>query len=148
MQPTHATRPVVLVTGAARRIGAAIARHLHASGCDVALHYRSSAAEIAALADALERERAGSALTLQADLAEFDRLPELVAHTVGRFGRLDGLVNNASGFHPTPVGHATPADWDALFASNARAPFFLSQAAAPHLRARGGAIVRALASFV
>ncbi|GGZ65969.1 pteridine reductase [Lysobacter xinjiangensis] len=136
-----AARPVVLVTGAARRIGAEIARALHAAGCDLALHYRASQADAEALRDALERERPGSVLLLQADLAEFDRLPELVARTVGRFGRLDGLVNNASSFHPTPLGTVTPAQWDDLFASNARAPFFLTQAAAPHLRATCGAVV-------
>lgn len=134
-------RPVVLVTGAAKRIGAVIARALHAAGCDLALHYRSSRAEFDALHTELDAARPGSVLALQADLAEFDRLPELVARTIGRFGRLDGLVNNASSFHPTPVGSATPAQWDDLFASNARAPFFLAQAAAPHLNATGGAIV-------
>ena len=133
--------PVALVTGAARRIGAATARALHAAGYDLALHYRSSAAPMQALADALETERPGSVLVLQADLAQFDRLPELVAKTVGRFGRLDALVNNASGFGPTPLGTVTPAQWDILFASNARAPFFLAQAAAPHLAAAQGAIV-------
>lgn len=133
--------PVALVTGAARRIGAAIARRLHAAGYDLALHCRRSRDELAALADELERGRPGSVLTLRADLAEFDRLPELVAHTLGRFGRLDALVNNASAFYPTPVGTTTPAQWDELFASNARAPFFLAQAAAPHLRAARGAIV-------
>jgi pteridine reductase len=136
-----ADRPVALVTGGARRIGAAIVRRLHAGGYDVAVHWRSSAADAAALVDALERVRPGSTLSLQADLEAFDRLPELVARTIGRFGRLDALVNNASGFGPTPLGTTTPADWDRLFASNARAPFFLAQAAAPHLRARGGAIV-------
>ena len=136
-----APAPVALVTGSARRIGAAIARALHAAGYDLALHYRHSRSEIDALADDLERARPGSTLTLQADLAEFDRLPELVARTVGRFGHLDGLVNNASAFDATPIGSTTPAHWDALFASNARAPFFLSQAAAPHLTASGGAIV-------
>ena len=135
------SRPVALVTGAARRLGAAIARRLHADGHDLALHYRTSAAEMQALAAELEAQRAGSVLTLQADLAEFDRLPELVAQTVGRFGRLDALVNNASTFQPTPLGDTTPAQWDALFASNARAPFFLAQAAAPHLKATRGAIV-------
>ncbi len=135
------SRPVALVTGAARRLGAAIARRLHADGHDLALHYRTSAAEMQALAAELEAQRAGSVLTLQADLAEFDRLPELVAQTVGRYGRLDALVNNASTFQPTMFGDTTPAQWDALFASNARAPFFLAQAAAPHLRAARGAIV-------
>ncbi|MFC3714543.1 pteridine reductase [Luteimonas soli] len=134
-------RPVALVTGAARRLGAAIARGLHAAGYDLALHYRSSAAPMQALAGELEAARGGSVLTLQADLAEFDRLPELVARTIGRFGRLDALVNNASGFGPTPLGTVTPAQWDILFASNARAPFFLAQAAAPHLAAANGAIV-------
>lgn len=136
-----ATRRVVLVTGAARRIGAQIARTLHAAGCDLALHYRGSRGDAEALREELQARRAESVLLLQADLAAFDRLPELVAHTVGRFGRLDGLVNNASAFRATPMGEATPADWDELFASNARAPFFLAQAAAPHLRASGGAIV-------
>lgn len=136
-----ATRPVVMVTGAARRIGADIARTLHAAGCDLALHYRSSHGDFDALRAELDALRPGSVLGLQADLAEFDRLPEMVARTMGRFGRLDGLVNNASSFHPTPVGIATPAHWDDLFASNARAPFFLAQAAAPHLAATRGAIV-------
>lgn len=141
MSTSPATPPVALVTGAARRIGAAIVRTLHASGYDIALHYRDSAEQAQALAAELERARAGSTLLLQADLAEFDRLPELVARCIGRFGRLDALVNNASTFTPTPIGTATPAQWDALFASNARAPFFLAQAAAPHLRATRGAIV-------
>lgn len=134
-------RPVALVTGSARRIGAAIARALHAAGYDLALHCHQSRAELDALAMELETVRPDSTLVLQADLAEFDRLPELVAQAIGRYGRLDALVNNASSFQPTPIGTATPAQWDALFASNARAPFFLAQAAAPHLAATGGAIV-------
>jgi len=136
-----ATRRVVLITGAARRVGAAIARRLHADGYDVALHYRASSADMRALVDALEAARAGSTLMLKGELAEFDRLPELVARTVGHYGRLDALVNNASAFYPTPAGTATAAQWDDLFAVNARAPFFLAQAAAPHLKAARGAIV-------
>lgn len=132
---------VALITGAAKRIGAQIARTLHAAGYDLALHYHQSRAEMDALIADLESRRGNSTLALQADLAQFDRLPELIAHTIGRFGRLDALVNNASSFMPTPIGTVTPAQWDALFASNARAPFFLSQAAAAHLRASGGAIV-------
>ena len=133
--------PVALITGSARRIGAAIARALHAAGYDLALHYRHSRGDIDALATELERARPGSTLLVQAELAEFDRLPELVARTLGRFGRLDALVNNASAFHPTVFGNTTPAQWDALFAANVRAPFFLAQAAAMHLRAARGAIV-------
>ena len=135
------TRPVVLVTGAARRLGAAIARRLHAAGDDLVLHCHASRAGAEALAAELEAARPGSTLVLQADLAQFDRLPELVAKAVGRFGRLDALVNNAAAFFPTPFGTVTPAQWDALFAANVRAPFFLSQAAAPHLKAARGAIL-------
>ena len=134
-------RPVALVTGAARRLGAAIARRLHAAGFDLALHYRGSADAMTALAADLERDRPGSTVALQAELAEYDRLPELVAHAFGRFGRLDALVNNASAFSPTPLGTITPADWDAQFLVNARAPLILAQAAAPHLIATRGAIV-------
>ncbi|KFL36486.1 pteridine reductase [Arenimonas donghaensis] len=134
-------RPVVLVTGAAKRIGAVIARRLHAAGFDLALHHRRSDAEMAALVAELEALRKGSTRVLQAELAD-DAAPATMVQAVqDHFGRLDALVNNASSFWPTPLGQATPADWDALFAANARAPFFLAQAAAPLLRAAGGAIV-------
>lgn len=135
------TNQVALVTGGARRIGAAIVRRLHAAGFHVAIHCNTSRSEGDALASSLNAARGGSAHVVQADLAHFDRLPELIAQTVGHFGRLDVLVNNASSFFPTPIGTATPAQWDALFASNARAPLFLAQAAAPHLRATRGSIV-------
>lgn len=134
-------RPVALVTGAARRIGAVIARRLHAAGYDLALHCRRSRDELDALVAALESERPGSTLALQADLADVETLPDLVDAALERFGRLDALVNNASAFYPTPVGSATAAHWDDLFASNARAPFFLAQAATAALQASRGAIV-------
>jgi pteridine reductase len=137
-------RPVVLITGAARRVGAVIAHTLHAAGYDVALHYRHSAGEAAALADALERQRAGSTLLLQGELADIAALPTLVESLLAHYGRLDALVNNASAFYPTPVGDATPAQWNELFASNAQAPFFLSQAAVPALRNAHGGIVNLL----
>ncbi|MGN2242908.1 pteridine reductase [Frateuria sp. GZRR33] len=140
MSPQH-PRPVALVTGGARRVGASIARTLHAAGYDLALHYRHSADEAAALLAELEHARTGSTLALQADLAAVDGLPALVDQVLARFGQLDALVNNASAFFPTPVGSATPAQWDELFASNARAPFFLAQAAWPALREARGAIV-------
>jgi pteridine reductase len=134
-------RPVALITGAARRVGAVIARQLHGAGYDLALHHRHAAAEAAALAADLEAARPGSTLLLRAELADTAALPGLVDATVARFGRLDALVNNASAFEPTPVGAISESDWDLLFASNAKAPLFLSQAAAPHLRERAGAIV-------
>ena len=134
-------RPVTLVTGAARRVGAQIARRLHAAGHDLVLHYRHSAADMQALCAELESRRPRSTLALAADLADADALPRLVAEAVAHYGRIDVLVNNASAFYPTPVGTATPAQWDELFASNARAPFFLAQAAAPHLAAAQGCVV-------
>jgi pteridine reductase len=141
MAETAGPRRVALITGAARRIGAVIARRLHAAGYDIALHCRRSRAELDALIAELEQARAQSTLALQADLADVNALAPLVAATLARFGRLDALVNNASAFYPTPVGSATPAQWDDLFAANARAPFFLAQAAAPHLARQHGAIV-------
>ena len=134
-------RPVALVTGAARRIGAVIARALHAAGYDLALHCHHSRAELDALIAQLETTRPHGTLALQADLGDAVALPALVAMTLARFGRLDGLVNNASAFYPTPIGTVTAAQWDELFAANARAPLFLAQAAAPHLKATHGAIV-------
>ncbi len=134
-------RPVALITGAAKRVGAQIARALHAAGYDLALHYRHSSAEMNALCAELESSRAGSTLALQAELANLDSLPGLIGSCVDRFGHLHALINNASTFFPTPVGHVTAQQWDDLFASNARAPFFLAQAAAPSLRATHGCIV-------
>ncbi len=141
MNPSPASRPVVLVTGGARRIGASIVRHLHTHGCDIALHCHHSLAEATALAAELAAARSGSVQVLQADLADVAACEALVADSVQYFGRLDGLVNNASSFLPTPLGSITAAQWDTLFASNARAPVFLAQAAAPQLRAARGAIV-------
>lgn len=139
--PATTARPIALVTGAARRVGAVVARRLHAGGYDLALHYRNSEADMRALAATLEAQRPGSTLALQADLADIERLPELVERTIAHYGRLDALINNASSYFSTPVGHVTAAHWDDLFASNARAPFFLSQTAAPYLKAAHGAIV-------
>jgi len=138
---THDEHPVALITGAARRIGAVIARHLHAAGYDVVLHYRHSGAEAAALAAELETQRGHSTLLQQADLADATLLQGLVENVHARFGRLDALINNASTYYATPVGSATPAQWDELFGANARAAFFLSQAATPALRTARGAIV-------
>jgi pteridine reductase len=135
------TRPVVLVTGAARRVGAVIARTLHAAGFDMALHYRSSRAELDALIGEFETQRADSTFALQADLADTARLPGLVEDAAGRFGRLDALVNNASLFYATPSGGITAAQCDELFAVNARAPLLLAQAATPHLKKARGSIV-------
>lgn len=133
--------PVVLVTGAARRVGAEIARQLQAAGARVALHFRSSRSDAEALAADLNGMRPGSAAIFQADLLDSASLPGLVSAVVERFGRLDGLVNNASSFFPTALGQIDDAAWLDLMGSNLKAPLFLSQAAAPHLKLGGGAII-------
>lgn len=132
---------VVLITGAARRIGAQIATTLHGAGYRVALHAHRSGDALAARVAALCAQRAGSACALQADLRTPEAPAQLVDACVAAFGRLDAVVNNASAFYPTVLGEATPAQWDELFAVNARAPFFIAQAAAAQLRAHHGAIV-------
>lgn len=130
-----------LVTGSARRIGAAIIRRLHDAGASVAIHYRGSADDAEHLSNELEGRRAGSARTFQADLAQIDQLTSLVESVVGWRGRLDILVNNASAFYPTPLGEITERAWNDLIGSNLKAPLFLSQAAWPHLRSVNGTIV-------
>lgn len=132
---------VVLVTGAARRIGAAIVTRLQENGARVAIHYRSSGAEADKLAATLNDRRPDSAETFQADLLSLDDIAKLIAAVVAWGGRLDGLVNNASTFYPTPIGTVSEEHWDDLVGSNFKAPLFLSQAAVPHLRESGGSIV-------
>jgi pteridine reductase len=130
-----------LITGAARRVGAAVARRLHARGAQLMLHYRKSEREAHLLQAELNAVRAESAALLQADLLDAAGLPEIVRNTVSRFGRLDVLVNNASSFHATPLGAVKLEDWDSLIGTNLKAPLFLAQAAAQHLRRSGGCIV-------
>ncbi len=133
--------PVVLITGAARRIGASIAQTLHHSGFNIVLHYRDSAADAEQLCAGLNRQRAGSAISVQADLLNTAALPALIDRSLQAWQRLDALINNASSFYPTPVGAIDEAAWDDLIGSNLKAPLFLSQAAAPHLKLTGGSIV-------
>jgi len=133
--------PTVLVTGAARRVGAEISRALHAAGASIAIHYRSSSAPANDLAAALNRVRPDSAAVFQADLLDVAALPRLVESTVQRFGRLDALVNNASSFFATDLATLDTAAWDDLVGTNLKAPLFLAQAAAPHLERSSGAIV-------
>ena len=142
---TDPTQPLkgksVLITGSARRLGAAIARRLHGAGADLAIHYRSSSGDADALVAGLNAARPGSAVALQADLLDLGSLPGLVTQVTGTFGRLDILVNNASTFYPTPVGEITAAQFDDLVGTNLRAPLFLAQAAAPQLRLHEGLVL-------
>lgn len=130
-----------LVTGASRRIGAAIVRRLHASGARVGIHFRHSANDAQRLRDELNEQRADSAGIFAADLLQPDAPDSLVSAFVAWSGSLDVLVNNASSFYPTPIGSITEEQWNDLVGSNLKAPLFLSQAAAAHLRKDGGAII-------
>jgi pteridine reductase len=131
----------VLITGAARRIGAAIARMLHGAGANLVLHYRSSAEDAARLAAELNAAREDSAVLAAANLLDNAQLAALPHRAREAFGGLDVLVNNASSFYPTPVGDITEIDWDDLIGTNLRAPLFLAQAAAPLLHERSGLII-------
>jgi pteridine reductase len=131
----------VLITGAAKRIGAALARTFHAEGACVAIHYRESARQAETLRDELNRSRADSAVAIGADLLDTDALPGIVEQTVRAFGGLNVLINNASTFYPTPLGSITASHWDDLIGTNLKAPLFLAQAAAPHLRAARGLVL-------
>lgn len=137
----HEDAPVMLVTGAARRVGAEIARELHAAGARVAVHYRHSAGDARALAASLNALRPDSAFTIGGDLARDGVAADVAAQALARFNRIDGLVNNASSFFPTPIGEIDRAAWDELMGSNLMGPLFLSQALAPALKVRRGAIV-------
>jgi pteridine reductase len=135
------TGKVALITGGAHRIGAAIARHLHAEGVNLVIHYRNSKESAHALQEELQSARPSSVVLVAGDLLNNGVLHNLVHETLSAFGRLDVLINNASTFYPTPIGEATDRDWDDLVGTNLKAPFFLSQAAATALTTNGGCIV-------
>jgi pteridine reductase len=132
---------VILVTGGAKRVGAAICRRLHAQGAYLIVHYRSSLDEAKALSDELNRQRPESVALAQADLLDTDLLPGLIDKAIKRFGHLDVLINNASSFFPTLLQQCTMNDWDDLVGSNLQAPLFLTQAAASYLKERRGCVV-------
>lgn len=131
----------VLVTGGARRVGAAICRRLHAAGANVVVNYHRAQQDAQALLRELNGQRADSAVLARADLLAAGALPQLVKDTLTAFGQLDALVNNASSFYPTPVGEIGEQAWDDLLGTNLKAPLFLAQAAAPELRKAHGCIV-------
>jgi pteridine reductase len=131
----------VLITGGAKRVGAAICRRLHAAGANLMLHYRTSAGEARLLQAELNHTRPDSVSLIQADLLDLHKLASVVEQTLQAFGRLDALVNNASSFFPTTVGEITETQWNDLIGTNLQVPLFLAQAAAPALKKAQGAIV-------
>lgn len=141
MQNSVVPQKVALITGAARRIGAEIARHLHEASFAVVIHYHESEAEARALCEQLNATRPGSAQAVQALLGSAASATALIQAAVQAFGRLDAVVNNASRFYRTHLGETTEAAFDDLLASNLKAPYFIAEAALPHLRATQGCIV-------
>lgn len=131
----------VLVTGAARRIGAALVRGFHAEGASVAIHYHRSARDAEVLCEELNALRRDSAITVGADLMDAAAMPRIVERVTSTFGRLTVLINNASTFYPTPLGRITPAQWDDLMGTNLKAPLFLTQAATLALRESHGLVI-------
>lgn len=141
MTAAESDSPVVLVTGAAQRIGKIISCTLHAAGYNVVVHYHRSHAAAQSLCAELNALRQQSACCLSADLGDLHAVEQLAQQALLAWQRVDALVNNASTFYPTPVGTATSGQWDDLMGSNARAPFFLTQALAPALTRQQGAVV-------
>jgi pteridine reductase len=141
MMQSDLSGQTALITGSARRLGAAMARALHGAGANVVIHHRHSGEDAAALARELNALRANSALTVESDLLDISGLPDLVSATVAAFGSLDILINNASTFYPTAVGAIREADFDDLIGVNLKAPLFLAQAAAAELRRRRGLVL-------
>jgi len=132
---------VVLITGAAHRIGASTARLLHAEGMNLVLHYRSSRDAAQKLQEEMLEKRSDSVILVQTDLHKIDNLPALVKEATDAWGRLDVLINNASSFYPTPINKASEKHWDDLIGTNLKAPFFLSKAAAAQLKKNRGCII-------
>ncbi len=132
---------VVLITGAARRVGATIAQTLHEAGCHIVLHYRHSEREAKSLSLKFNKKRKHSAITLKADLSDLSHVENLVKQAAKEWGYLDVLINNASQFYKTPKGQVTEKGWDNLINTNLKTPFFLCQAAMPFLKKRKGSIV-------
>jgi pteridine reductase len=132
---------IALITGAAKRVGAIIATHLHRQGYSVLIHYNRSTTEAQTLADTLNSVRPNSAHAFQADLNNMNEVEQLAQNSLKHWGRIDLLVNNASSFYPTPLNESTQAQWDGLINSNLRAPYFLSAALSKTLSLHRGCII-------
>ena len=147
IQTVTISAPVMLVTGSAKRIGAAIVRAAHEQGYRVIIHCHHSMQEANALADELNDTRDHSAVVIMADLAvvnNSETLQQFTQNIMQVFGQLDVLVHNASRFYPTPLGSIHHDQWDELLLSNAKAPLLLSQALYPYLKMQQGCIISLL----
>lgn len=141
LQSPNVPTKIVLITGGAKRVGAAICRELHACGANIMIHYKSSVNEARALQAELNLQRPNSVAIIQGDLLNMAIAPSLVHETIKHFGRLDVLINNASTYYPTELSQINEENWHDLMGSNLKAPMFLAQAAATELRKHAGSIV-------
>lgn len=141
MQIQNNQQKVILITGAAKRIGAALAKDLHAHNYKVIIHYNHSESHARSLMESLNNLRANTATIIQADLRNLEQTTTLAEKAIAYWGRLDGLINNASTYYSTPIGESTPEQWQDLFSSNLKAPFFLAQACAQALKKTHGHII-------
>jgi len=130
-----------MVTGAARRIGAQLVRHLHQADMNIVLHYRSSSKDATALADSLNNQRANSVKLLKGDLKNYQHIPMLIEQGIELFGQIDALINNASSFYPTNLQDVTEEIWEDLVGVNLKAPLYLTQALAAELKKNQGCII-------
>ncbi|MCK5877090.1 MAG: pteridine reductase [Candidatus Marithrix sp.] len=138
---TKIANKVGLITGSSKRIGAAIVRQLHAHGMNIALHYHHSKTAAVDLQNELNNQRPDSVMLLSGDICNIDILNKMVQQVIEKYAHLDVLINNASYFYPTPISQVTELDWEKLLGTNLKAPFFLCQAAAPHLKKTQGCII-------
>lgn len=141
MPDSKTDNKVVLITGAAKRVGASIAELCHQQGMRLAIHYRESTQQAAMLCTRFNQQRPHSAIALAADLRNNDTLEPLISQVINEWGQLDVLINNASSFYPIPLAKVTPHVWEDVIASNLKAPFFLAQLAAPYLKKQQGCII-------
>lgn len=136
------SRPkIVMITGAARRVGAEMARHLHHAGMNIVLHYRSSSKDATALANSLNAKRPDSVKLLKGDLKEYQLIPSLIEQGIALFGHIDALINNASSFYPNDLEDVNEEMWEDLVGVNLKAPLYLTQALATELKKNKGCII-------
>jgi len=135
------TIKTVMITGAARRVGAVLVKHLHQAGMNIVLHYRSSEKEAATLANCLNESRANSVKLLKGDLKDYGNIPNLVEESIAQFGRIDALINNASSFYPTDLKDVNEEIWEDLVGVNLKAPLYLTQSLASELKKNQGSII-------
>lgn len=131
----------VLITGGAKRIGARIARTLHAEEMNLVIHFNTSSDDANELCSELNSIRNDSAIAIGANLTNQDEVESLINKVIERTGQLDVLINNASTFYPTPIEDITLDDWDNLVGTNLKAPLFLCKYAAPHIKKSKGSII-------